>query len=626
MSATLHESYRLARLGYAVAAGYAPTADGCNCDNPACDKPGKHPRGGYTTSTTDTRTIATWPKKYRADFNTGFDLGKSGIVAVSSDSPEWEAEFARRGNPSTVRYQSGGGAGHTYALYRRTPDCPQTRICVSGEYDIMSEGYAVAPPSRNGKGPYVWLTDELPRPENLPDAEPWVVRMLQEKAAEEAAKKTPRTGDQVAPDAPDDGDDPPCPLSAHDLATWQGKYPKRKPDGSIDRSATLLKIGRVLYDAEVGRRWIVTALRDRDHQLAYHKYCCTRADAETQYGAIVDKLEAKGRSSRIIFGRDAQPDGGDDGSTADAAETTDSPCRDQLAVVRAENTTLKRTLSAIMAVVRNEGLTPAERIAGVVTAFHVVEGRRARKADDEGAVPAFVPKIAERAGMPERTYSRTLKNLETYGWAERRHPTVQAWDPTTQQYTSTKVTQLRVILPGETVAEALAPLAAIKPERIRAGGARPRQCARHPEADVYSRTTWHCGVCHERIDRELSVDEETGEVFGDLRPEAGQNGGPDEPTPQGLLFEVDQVLRPRPEPAPSTETGGQNGSLTTGGLDGQIGGPQALSTGGQNGRPSLRSQPTPELCTGCGRRPPVPYRQQCQTCIVAALPEKQRAS
>jgi len=97
--------------------------------------------------------------------------------------------------------------------------------------------------------------------------------------------------------APTDGG-PPVELGPKGLKIWRGEKPKAKDTGELDRSGTLLKIGRVLYDAGANRAVIVEALRERDHALGYKKYT-GRTDADKQYQAIVDVLEREGRNESI---------------------------------------------------------------------------------------------------------------------------------------------------------------------------------------------------------------------------------------------------------------------------------------------------------------------------------------
>lgn len=93
-------------------------------------------------------------------------------------------------------------------------------------------------------------------------------------------------------------DEPPVDLGAEALKVWRGEKPKTKDTGEVDKSATLLKIGRVLYDAGANRTVLVEALRERDRTLGYKKYT-DRTDADKQYQAIVDVLEHQGRTETI---------------------------------------------------------------------------------------------------------------------------------------------------------------------------------------------------------------------------------------------------------------------------------------------------------------------------------------
>jgi P4 family phage/plasmid primase-like protien len=92
--------------------------------------------------------------------------------------------------------------------------------------------------------------------------------------------------------------EPPVELDPEARAVWEGKKPKLKDDGQLDRSRTLLKIGRVLYDAKATRTAIVAALEERDVTLGYRKYT-DRQDAELRYHEIVDELESSGRNGQV---------------------------------------------------------------------------------------------------------------------------------------------------------------------------------------------------------------------------------------------------------------------------------------------------------------------------------------
>jgi P4 family phage/plasmid primase-like protien len=104
-----------------------------------------------------------------------------------------------------------------------------------------------------------------------------------------------------------DPQEPPVTLFGRALEVWCGNDPKIR-DGEIDRSGSLVKIGRALYDAGANRAVIVEALRERDEALGWRKYS-GRADAGERYAEIVDELERNGRNgagSIKLGGRGAQ--------------------------------------------------------------------------------------------------------------------------------------------------------------------------------------------------------------------------------------------------------------------------------------------------------------------------------
>jgi hypothetical protein len=109
------------------------------------------------------------------------------------------------------------------------------------------------------------------------------------------------------------GEEPPVELDAEAMKVWRGEKPKPKDDGSsageIDRSATLLKIGRVLYDAGANKSAIVPALAERDRTLGYNKYSGNRDGGRKEYERICTELKASGRTPRftLISGKGQGP-------------------------------------------------------------------------------------------------------------------------------------------------------------------------------------------------------------------------------------------------------------------------------------------------------------------------------
>ena len=92
--------------------------------------------------------------------------------------------------------------------------------------------------------------------------------------------------------------EPPVELMPEALKVWRGEKPKAKHTGEIDRSGSLVKVGRILYDAGATRSALVAALAERDEALGWRKYT-GRDDADTRYHEIVDELERNGRNGRV---------------------------------------------------------------------------------------------------------------------------------------------------------------------------------------------------------------------------------------------------------------------------------------------------------------------------------------
>ena len=92
--------------------------------------------------------------------------------------------------------------------------------------------------------------------------------------------------------------EPPVELMPEALKVWRGQKPKAKHTGEIDRSGSLVKVGRILYDAGATRSALVAALAERDEALGWRKYT-GRADADIRYHEIVDELERNGRNGRV---------------------------------------------------------------------------------------------------------------------------------------------------------------------------------------------------------------------------------------------------------------------------------------------------------------------------------------
>jgi hypothetical protein len=154
------------------------------------------------------------------------------------------------------------------------------------------------------------LTKRLRPPEtrNLkyPDAPQVRLREL-----DEARRFDPDELDRILPKLPPtpkvlvdninkvDGDtdnEPPVVLSLTALAVWRGEKPVLKPNGEIDRSESLYKIGVVLHEHNATRPTIIAALAERDTALGWNRY----SDVPHEYGRIAAKVAPKPRLSGPI--------------------------------------------------------------------------------------------------------------------------------------------------------------------------------------------------------------------------------------------------------------------------------------------------------------------------------------
>lgn len=159
-------------------------------------------------------------------------------------------------------------------------------------------------------------------------------------------------------------DEPPVELGPEALKVWRGEKPKAKDTGELDRSGSLVKVGRVLYDAGATRTAIVGALAERDQALGWRKYT-GRHDAGQRYHEIVDELERNGRNAQLRVG--PRPSG---------------PERDDLPKIIVNNRQLPDvTTEAIEALEAHNG--PPE--------IFVRAGRLVRVREDENGSPQIQP-------------------------------------------------------------------------------------------------------------------------------------------------------------------------------------------------------------------------------------------
>jgi hypothetical protein len=235
---------------------------------------------GIRDSVNTTRQIWEYWHPY-PQANIAIDLQRSALVGIGPDSPEWLTRIREWGLPNTMLARSGGGDGHLHYYYRRPAGCPVFRINRSGEYDLQTDGYFVAPPSIHPSGqPYVWVTP-LRYAQDLPEAPEWAVKMLSKAASRLAKNKEATTAIGGA-------GDPPVRLCGEAIRWWTGeKFASNA--GGVDRSKTLFTIGLLLARANASASAITQALADRDATLEYCKYAARR-DAEIRYSEIASRV------------------------------------------------------------------------------------------------------------------------------------------------------------------------------------------------------------------------------------------------------------------------------------------------------------------------------------------------
>lgn len=239
--------------------------------------PGKHNYGnlhhGVKDATLDPDRVRLWwgPTMW-PDANVGVALASASLLDVAPDNIDDLADFIARGLPETLSFRSGGGEGHRHFLYQLPPNVPYARLCVPGHYDILSDGYAVMPPSNHiSGGQYAWeIYDD--RPPFTPSS--WACALLVDHVnGRTPAAKISVPGEAII------GENGAPPL-AIDLDVWKGI-------GAKDRSGGLWAIGGELASAGANEATIVEALRERDDTL-WGKYT-TRKDRETRYLEIAQR-------------------------------------------------------------------------------------------------------------------------------------------------------------------------------------------------------------------------------------------------------------------------------------------------------------------------------------------------
>ncbi|MFN3652582.1 MAG: phage/plasmid primase, P4 family [Armatimonadota bacterium] len=202
MNRLLEAALSYAQRGWLVFPLHTPEGDGCSCENPECDRIGKHPRTkhGLKDATTDPRILKRWWELQWPDANIGIVTGSgSGLVVIDVDpdhggSDSWyEAQREHQGC-SVDTVEAITGSGGTHVLFRHPGGI---RIGNRQEWlpgvDVRGDGgYIVAAPSLHASGAcYEWEASCHPddvSPAPLPE---WLLDQLvnRRKTAEATGPK-----------------------------------------------------------------------------------------------------------------------------------------------------------------------------------------------------------------------------------------------------------------------------------------------------------------------------------------------------------------------------------------------------------------------------------------------------
>ena len=171
------EAVSLALLGWHVFPVWGVRAGKCECGNPECAHPGKHPVSrlvshGHKDASRAVLTVQKWWTQ--GEWNVGAYLAASGLVALDLDPRNGSEETSSHlvaelgGLPPTVESRTGGGGRHLVF------------VAGDGSYvgnlgpgvDVKHDGYIVLPPSSHfSGGVYEWALRSSPverEPAELP--------------------------------------------------------------------------------------------------------------------------------------------------------------------------------------------------------------------------------------------------------------------------------------------------------------------------------------------------------------------------------------------------------------------------------------------------------------------------
>jgi hypothetical protein len=188
-SLLLREALAAAAQGRLVIPLHNVVNDKCSCGDVKCKSQGKHPRtaNGSKDGTTDPKVIRSWWKTW-PNANIGFCTGAdAGCFMVGPDGPagiealaKMEAQHGSLPRTPTVR--SGSDGQHRYFRWPQGVEIHNHRNHRKVPIDVRGEsGLAVAPPSRNAKGAYVW--EIRPDECEIAEAPAWLVEWCMDESA-----------------------------------------------------------------------------------------------------------------------------------------------------------------------------------------------------------------------------------------------------------------------------------------------------------------------------------------------------------------------------------------------------------------------------------------------------------
>jgi hypothetical protein len=374
-------------------------------------------------------------------------------------------------------------------------------MCKAGDFDLLTDGYVVATPSRT-TGEYVYLSPLRPA-DKLPDAPAWSVAMLAGEAQRRASRPAP-----VATRAQIDEGGPPVRLSPAALEWWDGTRRIR------DRSGHLYALAKELWRAGASVGTIVTALAERDVALfgSHAKYAGRPeyyiATAAKAVGAIEDETPPASPAAPRPADVDSCADVRDELAQVRAELAAVIAERDQWrdragrAEERAEQLGRERTL--IIETINNPANRQRTAVAFAVQA--IAESTISRGLDKDGWSPLHYGVIEKRTGVPRRTVQRQVKHLCDEGIFAKDVTRLGPGnvDPETGEILD-RWTSSVVVQPQPSFAALCEVMRdTVLPDERKQGGAR---CSKHPDADVIVRThertmiitTTTCSVCGDEI-------------------------------------------------------------------------------------------------------------------------------